>query len=255
MALDARIEWLASVDSTNSEALRRADQGESGPVWIAAAEQFEGRGRRGRRWESGRGDLAATLLFEPGAWRRGATPIEVATLSYVAALSVADMIEDLHIRSAPRLKWPNDVLLGGAKVAGVLLEARGAALAIGVGVNLVNAPMNPGRATPSAPVVPAAALGAFTGDLDALRPERVLEMTARRFDERFEAWRVGGFAAIRGHWLERAERLRGEVAARLPHETVEGRFADVDHDGALILETALGRRRIHAADVYWPAAE
>lgn len=248
MALDAYIDWLASIDSTNAEAMRRAAAGERGPVWIVTTEQRAGRGRRGRAWRTDKGNLAATLLIEPTFWRPGATPIETATLSFAASLAVADVIEALEIRSQPRLKWPNDVLLGGSKVAGVLLEARAPALVIGVGVNLVSAPLD----LPDA-VTTAGALCAYTADLASLRPERLMPMLASCFERRFDAWRSGGFPALREDWLERAAGLRGPIAARLPNETLEGRFADVDDDGALLLETSDGRRRIHAADIYWPS--
>lgn len=254
MALDARIEWLSTVDSTNAEAFRRAESGEAGPLWIGAAEQRDGRGRRGRAWVTGAGDLAASLLFQPREWRPTATPIEIATLSYVASLSVTDVIEDVGIQSPARLKWPNDVLLGGSKVAGVLLEARGPALAIGVGVNLMGAPESGEMPEERAEAPPAGALCAFTVALQELRAERILERLAARFQDRFAAWVKGGFQVIREPWLARAERFQATVQARLPHETIEGRFVDVDDDGALVLQTSAGRRRIHAADVYWPSA-
>lgn len=252
-ALSARIEWLESVDSTNSEALRRAENGERGPLWIATADQFGGRGRRGRAWRSAGAALAATLLLEPTRWRPGATAIEIATLSYAAALAVADTLSGLGATAPVTLKWPNDVLLAGAKVSGILLETRGGVLAVGIGINLADAPSLDETAEPQASAATAAS--AFLPAPETATPQNALALLVERFGVWFEAWRAGGFAALRASWIAQAARFGETVIARLPNETIEGRFVDLDAEGALILETTGGVRRIHAADLYWPAGK
>ncbi|MCI4665083.1 MAG: biotin--[acetyl-CoA-carboxylase] ligase [Neomegalonema sp.] len=250
--------WLDAVDSTNAEALRRSASGEAGPLWIAARRQLSGRGRRGRDWASSSGDLTVTLLLRPLAWRRSATPIEVATLSFAASLSISDAVRALEPTLSPGLKWPNDVLLKGGKLAGVLLESSQDVLAIGIGVNLAPRRGSAGGSATardkSAPFTPLGLADAATQALSSA-PEHFLEQLAISFRHRFDAWRRDGFPALREHWLAQAERLGEVVIARLPAETVEGRFVDLDRDGALLLETQHNVRRIHAADVFWRAAE
>ena len=245
MTSQTPIIWLDSVDSTNEEAHRRALSGETGPLWIAAREQTAGRGRRGRVWRKEQGDLAATLLLRPTDIRPGATLAEAATLSFAICLALSDAVLTLSPKAPVALKWPNDVLLGGGKLSGVLLENRGGALAIGIGVNILHAP-DAAALEPDA--VPAAALA------DAVSPpptpEHLLETLAAAFSTRLDAWRRDGFAALRGPWRARAAGLGGPILARAMHETVRGRFVDVDADGALVIETSDGVRRLHAADVF-----
>ena len=128
------------IDSTNEEARRLGDRGEQGPVWIVAARQTAGRGRRGRAWESPSGNFMGTLYLTPHCG-----PREAGELSFVAALAVHDAVSSLlppPLRPALRLKWPNDLLHERAKLAGILLESSGVAgaevawVAIGMGINL-----------------------------------------------------------------------------------------------------------------------
>ncbi|HEX2758907.1 MAG TPA: biotin--[acetyl-CoA-carboxylase] ligase, partial [Rhizomicrobium sp.] len=121
---------FAETDSTNAEALRRAAAGEAGPLWIRADRQSAGRGRRGRAWEGGEGNLFATLLVSPARPRA-----EWAQLSFAAAIASADMAADFAPNASIAVKWPNDVLAVGRKLAGILLETAGQGLAIGIGVN------------------------------------------------------------------------------------------------------------------------
>ena len=139
------IEALDEIDSTNAEARRRAEAGETGPVWITAERQTAGRGRRGRNWETGKGNLAATLLIVTAK-----PPVEAAQISFVAALAVFDLAA-AHVPAALiSLKWPNDPLLGGLKTSGILVEsgahtAGGLWLAVGIGVNLATPPVEADR--------------------------------------------------------------------------------------------------------------
>lgn len=235
---------LEEVDSTNAEAARRARDAQA-PTWILARRQTAGRGRRGRVWAATPGNFAATLLIPSPAADAGA----LALRSYVMALALADAL-DAAVGCGPELalKWPNDVLLRGGKLAGILLESAGAGgapdyLAIGVGVNLVWAPplgaLEPGAWPPVALREVAVPPG----------PEAFLAFLAPAFARREAVMQAQGFGPIRRDWLARAARLGETVVARMAGETVEGIFETVDEDGALVLSTARGRRRIAAADI------
>src|SRR3984957_12027094 len=134
------IEAFDEIDSTNAEARRRADAGERGPLWLTAKRQTAGRGRRGRAWETGAGNLAATLLTHTEK-----PPAEAAQISFVAALAVADLAAAFVPASLVSLKWPNDPMIAGKKTAGILVESGphpsgGLWLAGGCGGNLAAPP-------------------------------------------------------------------------------------------------------------------
>lgn len=232
-----------AIDSTNEEARRRAAVGERGPLWIWAKRQTAGRGRRGREWESPEGNLMATLLVAPGV-----TPPEAARLSFVAALAVQDLVTAYATRSAVKVKWPNDVLIDGKKVAGILLESSGDSgvdvlpwVAVGIGVNLMQAP--------TAAQYPATFIGAH-GSTPS--PAEALAALAEAWETRFRTWRVSGFAAIRDAWLGVAAGLGQAIEVRLPGETLTGRFETLMPDGALSLLLPSGARRaITAGEVFF----
>jgi len=237
---------LPEVDSTNAEALRLAS-GLTGPAWIMARTQTAARGRRGRAWISARGNFAASLLMRPAG-----DPAHVALRSFTAALALADTLAMVCGPQAQiSLKWPNDVLLNGAKVAGILLESAGQGasvshLIVGIGVNLAQAPP-PGQLEAGA-MAPTSVLDA-TGLV--VTPDEVLDYLAPAF-ARYEGQLVTyGFQPIRTAWLARAARLGQPVTARTMSETIEGRFETLADDGALVLLTANGRRAIPAADVFF----
>jgi BirA family biotin operon repressor/biotin-[acetyl-CoA-carboxylase] ligase len=234
---------LDAVDSTNEEARRRAEAGEAGPLWIMARRQTAGRGRRGRAWSAAEGNLAATCLMRPAM-----TPADAALLSFAACLAVAELFETVAPGCRVALKWPNDALLNGGKAAGVLLESAGSGrrldwLAVGVGVNLAHHP------APEEGAWRPTSVRAETGG--APEAETALEVLASAFARWSGALAAQGFAPLRDAWLARAARLGEKVEARLPRETVEGVFADLDPSGALVLSTAAGPRRIQAADVFF----
>ncbi len=232
------------LDSTNAEARRRAEAGETGPLWITAERQSAGRGRRGRAWETGVGNLAATLLTCTDR-----PPAEAAQLSFVTALAVHDLVAAYAVPETVRLKWPNDVLLSGRKVAGILVEsgARGDGrlwLAIGTGVNLATPPVAPER--------PAAALADHLapGVLSAPSPESALQRLAEAFEQWAQTWRAGGFEPIRAAWTARAWGLDAPCTARLAKEEIHGVAEALEADGALRLRLPSGQvRRITAGDV------
>ena len=237
-ASGARIELFETLDSTSLEVKRRAASGEKGPLWIAAICQTSGYGRRGSPWSQHEGDFAATFLFD-----QDADASTLPQLSFVAALAVFDAIGRFAPSAPLALKWPNDILAGNGKIAGLLLELLGPsdaqAVALGVGVNIVTAP--------TGLEYPAARLLDLAG-----APPQPLEFLSE-LDETLTYWRVkwikSGFGPIRAEWLRRAARLGEYIKVRLAQETLEGVFADLDFDGALILDCPEGRRRIVAGAV------
>ncbi|PKP80984.1 MAG: biotin--[acetyl-CoA-carboxylase] ligase [Alphaproteobacteria bacterium HGW-Alphaproteobacteria-2] len=238
---------LESVDSTMAEAARRAVAGAAGPLWIMAREQVAARGRRGRVWENPVGNFAATLLMRPPE-----SPVQAGLRSFTAALALYDALAGLSGRAdLLTLKWPNDVLLAGGKVAGILLESAGQGgamshLAIGFGVNLAAAP--PPEALEAGAFAPVSVLEA-TGVRVA--PEVLLDALAAAFDGWEQRLAAYGFAPVRRAWLARAARLGETITARMARETLTGIFETVDETGALVLSTRDGRRVIPAADVFF----
>lgn len=237
------IEAYDELDSTNAEARRRGEAGESGPVWITAARQSAGRGRRGRSWSTGEGALAATLLMVTAR-----PPAEAAQVSFVAALAAADLAEACLGPGAGRLKWPNDLLVYGRKAAGILVESGARAvgglwLAIGVGVNLANAPRD---------IEPAPTAFADHMAGPPPTPAAALEVLAGAFERWRAVWEGQGFAAIAAAWTERAHGLGGPCEARLPDRTLTGIAEGLDADGALRLRLdGGGMARITAGDVFF----
>jgi len=232
---------FAELDSTNEEARRLASGGETGPVWILAERQTAGRGRRGRAWIAPPGNLSATLLLSPGK-----PAAEIAQLSFVAALATADMIASCGADA--KVKWPNDVLVDGQKIAGILLESasQGGAdpawLAIGIGVNL--------KAYPPDTEFPATSL--LNLGLPAPKPQDALSRLAASFAKWYEVWKADGFAPIRDAWLARAAGLGSRIRARLSHGETIGVFEGIDANGALLLREGQDRlRTIAAGEVFF----
>ncbi|BAU89719.1 biotin-acetyl-CoA-carboxylase ligase [Methylorubrum populi] len=257
------------LDSTNSEAMRLAHGGESGPLWVTTRRQEAGRGRRGNAWTSPEGNLAASLLL-PVA---GVAPEMVATLGFVAGVALVDAIRDAcrldpaplasqagradaaaphALASAPaaiHLKWPNDVLADGHKLAGILLEAETLpggrrAVVVGFGVNVA--------AAPEGLPYPAAALSAFS----AADAPRLLEFLSERFVEAVRIWNKGrGFSNIRRRWLERAAGVGAPVSVRMAEVTLTGIFETIDEGGRLVILAPDGTRRtVTAGEVHFGSA-
>lgn len=228
---------LEEVGSTNDWLLGRAENLPDGH-WVLAARQTAGRGRRGRAWhdagDQGFGNFMGSVLV------RADGPVQ--QLSFVAALALHEALAVLTGEPARfALKWPNDVLLDGTKCSGILLERQGAALVIGIGVNLAHHPAGTER-----PATSLAAAGLAVPD-----PRALLDMLAPAFGRWREIWATAGFAPIRAAWLARAAGVGGRIVARLGQESPEGVFAGLDEDGALLLGLDDGSvRAIHAGEVF-----
>jgi BirA family transcriptional regulator, biotin operon repressor / biotin---[acetyl-CoA-carboxylase] ligase len=231
----------AELDSTNQEARRLADAGEMGPLWIMATRQNAGRGRRGRTWQTATGNLAATLLL-----RSDASQSVTGQLSFAAALAVAEMAAHFAPHAAIAVKWPNDVLADGSKLAGILLEggpdkSGKAWVAIGIGVNLASHPEGT-----EFPATSLAGLG-----IAAPSPEEALTVLAARFAHWYAVWMEHGFETVRTQWLARAKGVGAPIRARLPQETRTGVFEGIDASGALLLNEGGSVRAIAAGEVFF----
>jgi BirA family transcriptional regulator, biotin operon repressor / biotin---[acetyl-CoA-carboxylase] ligase len=253
-----RLETFDTVGSTNAVALERAVGGDPGKLWLVAKRQESGRGRRGRAWETLSGNLAATLLIS------NITDLSPsATLGFVAGLSLGDALEavapdaDISIGidgsgSGGRryeLKWPNDVLARGAKMAGILLESvklptAGYGLAIGIGVNVVSHP-----ADVPYPATSLSELGA-----DCTAADLFLALSDAWVDN-MRGWSGGhGLSNIRERWLSRAAGLGSDIVVRLHGEVLRGTFETIDEECRLVLRDGNGNmRRIAAGDVHFGA--
>ena len=236
----ARHKHYETLGSTNAEALALARAGECGPLWLTAAAQTAGRGRRGAVWVSKPGNLYATLLLTDPA-----PPAQAPQLSFVAALALHDAVAQCAPQLGPALKvkWPNDLLLGDAKVAGILIEGESGpalAVAVGIGVNCAHHP----DAT-AYPATDLAAAGAL------VTPENMLEALAGAMARRLAQWARGaGFAAIRTDWLKRAAGLGQEVRVRLPEREFSGLFQGLDDAGRLLVAQAGVVTPVTAGEVF-----
>jgi BirA family biotin operon repressor/biotin-[acetyl-CoA-carboxylase] ligase len=240
-----RLVHLAEADSTNAEATRRALAGERGPLWVLADRQTTGRGRSGRTWVSEPGNLYASLLIEATC-----PPNKAGQLSLVAGVATIDAIRRAGLLGpALRLKWPNDILIGTAKAGGILVESSAQGedrfAVIGIGLNLASAP--PGLEK-SATFLAAHGL--------TLSPVETLCFLAQTMDLWLKTWNEGdGFAGVRAGWLERAGAIGEPLTVHAVEGPVEGRFAGLDEEGALVIAGPDGSiRRFSYGDVTLEAA-
>lgn len=234
---------LNEVDSTMAEAARRASTLDR-PTWIMARHQSDARGRRGRAWASPDGNFAATFVMKPGG-----NPASAALRSFMAANALFEALAMKIDRDRLAVKWPNDVLLNGGKVAGILLESSGRAgtiewLSIGIGVNLTAVPETVQDA--AFPPVSLAGEGGEPVDQDEM-----LSILASNIATEERIFSELGFGPIRESWLRKAARLGEVITARTARDTFTGTFETVDEAGQLVLKTPKGRMTIPAADVYF----
>lgn len=240
MANQHRIEELASVCSTNAEAMRRAQAGEQGPLWIMALAQTDGRGRSGRIWSSEGGNLHASLLVTLAAPQPKAYQLAlVAGIAVIDALTAA-----LHpVPPGLQLKWPNDILIDGGKAGGILVESSTSAgrlaAVIGIGLNVAASPVGLDR--------PATHLSAHA---DCPPPRLLLPIIADAVATWLATWDEGrGFAAVREAWLNRAHPIGERLSINTGAERVSGAFLGLDSDGALLLDGNGEPRRFTYGDV------
>ncbi|MBL8700476.1 MAG: biotin--[acetyl-CoA-carboxylase] ligase [Alphaproteobacteria bacterium] len=238
-----RLVALGTVVSTNDEAKRLLRDGAEEGTLVWAQAQSGGRGRDGRSWSSPAGNLYASLILRPEG-----PPGDVAQLGFVTALAIGSGIGGfLPPLVALTNKWPNDVLLDGRKVSGILLESEGVrsdgvdGVVLGFGVNVA--------ACPAETRVPATSLAALAGE--AIAPARVLEAIARHLQSWIRRWVEDGFEPVRQAWMSRAHALGQPISVRLPRETLEGVFAGIDARGMLQLDMPMGRRLVSAGDVFF----
>jgi len=251
------IRTVAETASTNADMLAAAQSGVAEGVWLRAERQTAGRGRQGRTWVSPVGNLYASTLV-----RLRPTDPPAPTLALVVAVAVEEAVRThLEAGTPPSgsparngsggsewdrvagltLKWPNDLLFAGGKLAGILLERAGELVVAGVGINLRHRPELPDRAT------------ACLADCGVTVEASDLAGTlADAFARWLALWRGEGVAPVRARWLERAHPAGTALTVRLPDATeVAGLFDGLDAGGALILRLAAGERRvIHAGDVF-----
>ena len=250
-----RLAAFDSIGSTNAEALSRARDGERGPIWFVTSQQTAGRGRRHRPWMAPRGNLASSVLEVIEV-----SPAIAATLGFAAGLAMELALQKVSVEASLRsagsdhmkfsLKWPNDVLAGGQKLAGILLEAEAVAddrlaVVVGIGTNVIAAP----EGTPT----PATSLMALGVHISA---EELFATLSDAWAEFRGIWNDGrGFGEIRRLWLERAAGLGQKVAVRNGGSTVEGTFDTLDEAGCMVIRTSNGGRvPISAGDVYFGSA-
>jgi BirA family biotin operon repressor/biotin-[acetyl-CoA-carboxylase] ligase len=242
----APVEIFDEIDSTMLEARRRALSGETGPVWLVANRQTSGRGRRGRAWLSYDGNLLATYLFATMQ-----PPSEIALLGFAAGLAISETLQVMGAADVA-LKWPNDVMIRGAKAAGILIDSGalpggGAWAALAFGVNIAAAPKALDQPTRS--LREALPLDAITPTADAffaaLRP-RLVAWAARLGSE--------GFEPLRRAWLAQALGLGANARIMQGERALEGRVVGLSPRGELELDTPEGRRLISAGDVYFSSA-
>jgi BirA family transcriptional regulator, biotin operon repressor / biotin---[acetyl-CoA-carboxylase] ligase len=250
-----RLAAFDHIGSTNAEAMSAARGGECGPLWFVTSEQTAGRGRRNRPWVAPRGNLASSILEVMDV-----SPSSAATLGFAAGLALESALKKISLEASLRaagsehmkywLKWPNDVLAGQHKLAGILLEAEAVAggrlaVVVGIGTNVVAAP----EGTPT----PATSLAALGVQADA---EGLFAALSDAWAEFRGIWDNGrGFGEIRRLWLDLAAGLGQPVAIQAGATTVEGTFDTIDEMGCLMIRRSDGLRvPVSAGDVYFGSA-
>lgn len=219
------------VASTNDEVRRLAEAGAAEGLVVTGEIQTAGRGRQGRPWVSPHGNLYASFLLRPPV-----KPAQAGELGFGIAVAVAETVERLAPGQAAKCKWPNDVLVGGRKTAGILLESRGTPdtldwLIAGIGVNIAE--------FPDTSTWPATSIAALGGSASV---EQTLETLAARLDRWYRFWLADGFAPLRDAWLARAHALGETLRIKRNGDEREGKFVGLDASGALLLELAGTRR-------------
>ena len=237
------------LDSTNEEARRIAEGGGSHGAVIWAKKQSEGRGRMGRLWVSAEGNLFCSILLAPNCDHATS-----AQLSFVAAVAVVETLKSIIPEEDISCKWPNDILLDGKKIGGILLESFETAdinpaqnkmvrwVVVGVGINIDSCPENTD--------IPAIYLK--KAGVEIISAKIVLSRFIHHFITQYDIWAKKGFAPIRKAWLQHAFRIGKSIEVRLPKENFIGVFEGINTKGSLLLKPK-GKSAIivSAGDVFW----
>lgn len=229
LAAGYRLQTFETTGSTNAEAVSRVRAGETGPLWLVTGHQTAGRGRRNRPWSAPPGNLAATIVEVMEI-----APAQAATLGFAAGVALAEALHALGV--AARLKWPNDVLLGGAKLSGILLEAEQVgdrlAVIVGTGVNVVAFP----------PDLPYAA-ASLADASHALSAEQLFAVFSDQWAETRALWNEGrGMPDLRKRWLMHAAGIGEQLTVHSGERRITGTFETLDESGHLIVVTNDGKR-------------
>ncbi|AQS41334.1 MAG: Biotin--acetyl-CoA-carboxylase ligase [Candidatus Tokpelaia hoelldobleri] len=244
-----RVESFEKVDSTNLMAMEFARSGDAGKLWVVANRQTSGRARRGRHWISDPGNLYASLLLV-GCFEA----ISVATLGFVAGVSVAESLKSLLPSSCEhvslQLKWPNDILLSGAKLSGILLEllplANGQnALIIGIGINIASAPTDTPYPT-----------ACWQQVVPCCTAEDVFAALSHSWVDNYALWNGGaGLGKIREKWLSYAANLGKPVHISMNNQRIDGIFETIDENCHFIIRRNDGTRvAVPAGEVHFGTA-
>lgn len=236
---------FGDLDSTNSEALRQGQGGTPPGLWITALSQSMGRGRRGRDWVSDEGNLFASLLLRPKC-----NPKEASNLSFVAALGVWNTLHEILPEGSDlKCKWPNDILINGKKIGGILLESSISRnnnldfLILGIGINLLHFPDVSGYQTTS-----------LKHEIGIEVKLNSIQMALfNNIDKWINVWQDFGFGPIRSAWLEKAYNINQHIKVNLGEETFEGTFKGLSSDGGLIVETDDGLERVIFSGEVFPS--
>jgi BirA family biotin operon repressor/biotin-[acetyl-CoA-carboxylase] ligase len=232
--IDFQVRHYERLGSTNDEAQRLAAEGAPHGTVVHTDEQTAGRGRLSRRWLSPPGNLYLSIVLRPDV-----APARVAEIGFLAALAVADAVDALLPRQLrATLKWPNDVLVSDGKIAGILAEQAGDAVILGIGLDVLQAPT--GLSYKVSTIVGCGGLATVDGARD-----RVLAALANWMN----VWEQDGFAAIRAAWLARAHPVGSALSVQMGDRFINGLFAGLDDEGALLLDDQEARHRIVAGDV------
>jgi BirA family biotin operon repressor/biotin-[acetyl-CoA-carboxylase] ligase len=231
-----------SVSNTNEELKAMARDGAKSMTMLCAKEQTAGRGRHGREWKSKAGNLHASILL------RGIPQEKAHELVFIAALAVVETVESFLFDQEVTLKWPNDVLVDGKKIAGILLESEisGSDLdfvVIGIGLNVA--------ATPEGLDGMATSFKDFETQVDL---SEVKQLLGEAFTEYLEIWldssEAGGFERIGNLWMQYAAFLDKEISVKLPQGEVRGIFKGMNAKGEMILEKAGVENLYSSAEIF-----
>ena len=230
--MDFKIETFASVSSTQDKAIELLNTGASEGLVVQAMSMENGRGRQGNAWHAPMGNLYLSIVLRPDI-----SEADCGQMSFVAALAVVETArsltdEDLKIN----VKWPNDVLVEGKKLAGILIDKQGSAYILGVGINILAAPEY------------ATALQAHSDKRLPINPVRDFFLDV--FDAYYTKWLNEGFENIQEQWMRKAAFLNEKIGVRLSSREEQGIFKGIDQDGALLLETTDGTRRFVSGEVF-----